>query len=958
MLSPSLSGPGGPQPPPLGLDASTASRSTTYSGAGQLSISGSGASRAASSSSRAKVPLGESRSSGKSLFTSETGELTMSSTGNTLTSMSMLSGPYRPNSGQQYEGPSLPASVGNVLSDDQGIGESLAGAAIMSDASTKFASTGGSDTDPRRSSTAYQSSELDYSTSAAGSAVAAVGIGGPSLHDTSRRASALTDITASTAPSDGRRDSVEPYSPTGPSPAAPASSSDNISVKSMPASSTISSRTTNKGRKKERNALRRTNSQSDLLKTMAGTGSPHVSSEDRSKRKSDIFLQRVREMQVEQRRKLIAVQEAEELRLQQQKDPQPMLSTQQQHLESSRTDSIRASNRALFGSGDMSTSSTSGNAATAYSNTGSTVTGASRGEGGSSTEAHLLGGPPKIQRQAPAPVKADDDSNDDSSSIHKFVSGILGMGSNDEAKKTPPPQEHHQSSSIESAKKAEGIVVSNVPSQLKPQQDPPPNTGQYLNEAAFVQHIQRQRASAIATQQQQLQAAGSVLSSVTGAGRSKRSSKSRRRSDEGLPLNVVAPIPVSAPESHRALYPGSHLQQKDSQQPPQPLHHQMPTAPMRNQYTYGQPAHSSHQQQASPTVGRGGYVITGPGIVQPHPHAPGASCAHCSVLERQLMSVQADLEYLRSVILQNEFVCAECEAPGGKKAAAAGLPSSGASVSSTKSKSFSVSSASRKSKKNKYGSSSSILQLGSDAERAQESEALTDASQRLITVAARHKRQVEHMTKETARWQNDMHLKLSKMSMMCKDLNDESAKRKEEALSVQTTLAKVRADRNSLQSEVESLRARIALYETEDVENDLVSQSLREMENDGLDDADAAIEERDKALRSMTSQLRRTLDSLELERRQQKERRQIIFPNTSQAKKSTSMNAKQANESSFFNPLLGMTRNAEEGHVDRRALAEPLRNEQSLQLRCEELERELVAAQEQLRKSTAKAQSN
>ena len=759
MLSPSLSGPGGPQPPHLGLDASTASRSTTYSGTGQLSISGSGASRTASSSSRAQVRLGESKSSGKTQFTSETGELTMSSTGNTLTSMSMLSGPYRPNSGQQYEGPSLPASVGNILSDGRGVGGSTAAAAIMSNASTNFASTGGSDADPRRSSTAYQSSELDYSTSAAGSAVAAFGIGGSSLHDASRRASALTDITASTAPSAGATDRVERDSPPWPPPSAPASSSDNASVKSMPASSTLSGRTT-KGKKKERNALRRTNSQSDLLKIMAGAGAPHVSSEDRSKRKSDIFLRRVHEMQVEQRRKLIAVQKAEGLRLQQQqKDPQhPLatqqqpLATQQQYLESSRTDSSRASNRALSVSGDTSTCSKSGNATVAHSSTGSIVSGASRGEGGSSTEAQVLGGPPKIQRQASAPVKSDDDSNDDNSSIHKFVSGILRMGSNDEAKKPPPPQEHHQSSSAESAKKAEGIVVSNVPSQLKPQQEAPPNTGQYLNEAAFVQHIQRQRAAAIATQQQQLQAAGSVVSSVTGAGKSKKSSKTRRRSDEGLPLDVSAYIPVSAPESHRALYPGSQQQQKEQQQPPPPLHHQMLTAPMRNQYSYGQPAHSSQQQQASPSVGRGGYVITGPGIVQPHPHAPGgASCAQCSVLERQLMSVQADLEYLRSVILQNEFVCAECEAPGGKKAAA-GLPSSGASAASTKSKSYSVSSSSRKSKsKSKYGSSNSILQLGSDAERAQESEALTDASQRLMTVAARHKRQVEHMTKETVR---------------------------------------------------------------------------------------------------------------------------------------------------------------------------------------------------------------
>ena len=190
-----------------------------------------------------------------------------------------------------------------------------------------------------------------------------------------------------------------------------------------------------------------------------------------------------------------------------------------------------------------------------------------------------------------------------------------------------------------------------------------------------------------------------------------------------------------------------------------------------------------------------------------------------------------------------------------------------------------------------------------------------------------------------------MHLKLSKMSMMCKDLNDESAKRKEEAVSVQATLAKVRAERNSLQSEVESLRARIALYEKEDAENDRVSKCLRELQKDGLDHAHVAIKERDAALKRATSQLHRALDSLEMERRQH------MNPSTNQAKKATSMNAKQASESSFFNPLLGMTRKRDEGRVDQDALATSAINERSLQLRCEELEKELLAAQEKLRES-------
>lgn len=954
--------------------------------------------------------VGDRKSSMKTHITSATeGEMTLSDghqssnfSDRSAASMSLLSSPYRRNSGQQYDGPAAPASVGHVLGGSGGgIGAALGAASPSATAtakgeeltstapstaaamthhdnnmvlnSTNFASAAATRTtgyEKRRSS--YQSSELEYSTSAAGGSTQF----GTSPYLNSRRASALTELTASTIPS--RRDSASPpeeeqhyqyhrSSSGGGGDGAASMRSTKSSSASTVGSGT--SRATTKSRKKERNALRRTNSQSDILKVMAGggtAGQTHLTLEEKSRRKSDAFLRKVHEMQVQQRQKLIAVQEAEELRMHHlegdNRSQQPQL-----HQYPSATG---RSDRSLSVSG----SGTSGSVTVAHSNTALSIN--TKGTGSSDNAqvqipAGTVGGPPQIHRRTSASTKGDDASEDNS--IQKFVSGILGMGASDEKEKQPQQQEQRSTSSekqqpspqqqqeqVQRQMKHQKQLLHQVQPQQQQQQQQqrgPTNTGQYLNEAAFVQHVERQRAAAMAMQQQQQQQKQSS-SSVAGSssGRSKKSSKgdSRRRSDDGLPLNTVSAIPSSAPENQRALYPG--------QQPP--LH------PPQQQQGYGGQATHQHPL-GSGTTGRGGYVVTGPGVVQPiaprsqsqhHEHGTDSkSCAQCAILEKQLIALQADLDYLRSIIAQNEFICAGCEAPSSSKgsskrrSSSVAVLSSGASVSSTKSKKSISTSASRKGKKSKFGSSAQLSQLSGDADKPHESDALNDASQRLMAVASRHKRQIEQMTKETARWQNDMHLKLSKMSMMCKDLNDESAKRKEEATNIQATLAKVRADRNALESEVESLRARIALYEKEDVENDRVSQALDGKEMAELDRMDSAIEDRDGALTNMSSQLDRALTSLEAERKEQKES-QRASAHTAR-KKSMSFNPTSANETSFFNPLLGIARAArvDEGRAENDEVADTTRKEDELQKRCKALEKELEAAQEKLRKSASNA---
>ena len=244
-----------------------------------------------------------------------------------------------------------------------------------------------------------------------------------------------------------------------------------------------------------------------------------------------------------------------------------------------------------------------------------------------------------------------------------------------------------------------------------------------------------------------------------------------------------------------------------------------------------------------------------------------------------------------------------------------------------------------------------------------------------------------------ARWQNDMHLKLSKLSMMCKELNDESAKRKEDSTSLRSDLSRVRAERNALSSDMDTLCARLSLYEKEGIQNDSIHAALSDVESSALDRADDAIERRDSVIDELSSRLRSTVETLEIERHQQRQRRQIIFPKS----KSISLNNHTAQTATFFDrsgtpplaegegwfapdpgggahrfPSSPAQQEAHEaffltgGHSHHQlagrvkgvvrgdpsqldvAGAEALRREAALQARCEELERELWTVRENL----------
>jgi hypothetical protein len=236
------------------------------------------------------------------------------------------------------------------------------------------------------------------------------------------------------------------------------------------------------------------------------------------------------------------------------------------------------------------------------------------------------------------------------------------------------------------------------------------------------------------------------------------------------------------------------------------------------------------------------------------------NCDKCDELEKRIVALESDLEYMRNVALNTEYVCASCERRNVNNPT-----NSASSIASVRSVRSNVSKHSRASSRmldTSLHSHKSFTRKPRLIDNHQKHDNLTlaQASRRLVDLTARHKRQIEHMSKEMGRWQHDMHLKLSKLAMMCKDLNDESAKRKEQADVAREDLDTIREERNALSSELEILRARIALYEKQEVENTEIRQLLRENQNETISMADQAITERDAIIEELTLQLQHFME--------------------------------------------------------------------------------------------------
>ena len=117
--------------------------------------------------------------------------------------------------------------------------------------------------------------------------------------------------------------------------------------------------------------------------------------------------------------------------------------------------------------------------------------------------------------------------------------------------------------------------------------------------------------------------------------------------------------------------------------------------------------------------------------------------------------------------------------------------------------------------------------------------------------------------------------------MMCKNLNEEATSFSNTAKETRAQLESMTSERNALAGRVDTLGARVELYEDEGVERSRLREEWSHEKAGLLDFVESAIQERDAVIDDLSSRLELAVDTIEHERRQQRLRRQIIFPSSS-----------------------------------------------------------------------------
>lgn len=153
----------------------------------------------------------------------------------------------------------------------------------------------------------------------------------------------------------------------------------------------------------------------------------------------------------------------------------------------------------------------------------------------------------------------------------------------------------------------------------------------------------------------------------------------------------------------------------------------------------------------------------------------------------------------------------------------------------------------------------------------------------------------------------------------------------------------VRGERDQTATELEKARATIAQHERNEVERNKSELMIRQYEQKGLDGADRAIKTRDSIITDLAGRLERSLDCLEFEREQQRQRRKIIFP---------AQRASQSQDGCNGEELEADLRNTKDLLRESQSSMDSLqrdaaRKELEMRVRMENLERQLEAARSQ-----------
>jgi hypothetical protein len=175
---------------------------------------------------------------------------------------------------------------------------------------------------------------------------------------------------------------------------------------------------------------------------------------------------------------------------------------------------------------------------------------------------------------------------------------------------------------------------------------------------------------------------------------------------------------------------------------------------------------------------------------------------------------------------------------------------------------------------------------------------------------------------------------------LCKDLNEEAALRNEEALFLHQELGVIRSERDEMATEIEKLKAQLAIQERREQEHRKAEETLKQYEQKGLNGADKAIQTRGAIIIDLAGRLELALDTLDVEREQQRQRRQIIFPTA------------RASNTDIGDELESELKETKEALRESLSAMESMRhdsqmNEIAWKVRNESLERQLDAARSQ-----------
>ena len=115
-------------------------------------------------------------------------------------------------------------------------------------------------------------------------------------------------------------------------------------------------------------------------------------------------------------------------------------------------------------------------------------------------------------------------------------------------------------------------------------------------------------------------------------------------------------------------------------------------------------------------------------------------------------------------------------------------------------------------------------------------------------------------------------------AMMCKNLNEEAAHRSNEVKETKALLDKMTSERNTLVSQVDTLKTRVELYQEENLQQSNVREEWEKEKAALLSSIDKAVKDRDDIIADFSARLELAVETIDNERKQNRVRRQIIFP--------------------------------------------------------------------------------